>query len=85
MQSKDPHGEFIFQGTEVHPLTLTDFWVNILTGETYITENPEWVHVNCRPIDLQRCVIISGKLVDYRMVADIRNINAIPLFHTSGG
>jgi len=85
MQSKDPHGEFTFGGVEIHPLTVSDFWVNPLNGETKVTEEDNWISVTCRPIDLQRYVIVNDKLTDYREIPDIRNVNAIPLFHTSGG
>lgn len=85
MQSKDPHGEFIFNGVEIYPLTTSNFWVNPQDGETKMTAQEGWLHTNCRPIDLQRYVIVDNQLQDYRTLENIRNINAVPLFHTSGG
>jgi hypothetical protein len=82
MQSKDPHGEFSFAGVSIYPLTFTDFWVNPTNGETKRSEEINWININCRPIDLQRFVIIDGELQDYRDVVNIRQVNAIPLFHT---
>jgi hypothetical protein len=82
LQSKDPHGEFIFGGVEIYPLTTTDFWVNLSTGETKLFAETDWVSVVCRPIDLQRYVIVNNELKDYRNIVNIRQVNAIPLFHT---